>query len=67
MNGLFGKVDDDHHHPPKIDVLPTNHPCREISFAAFKYVPQLAATTFAFASVRFSFYGLLHAGVLIGP
>ena len=44
-NGCFEKIDDHsvhtipNHHPPKVDVLP------------FKYVPQLAATTFVFPSV----------------
>ena len=47
------------HWPPKINFLPellSNNPCCELASAALKYVPQTAATTFAFSSVCFFFY-----------
>ena len=36
--------------------LSSNHPCCQMASAAFKYIPQTAAKTFAFSSVWFVLY-----------
>ena len=71
QNGCFRKMGNHlllftpNHHPPKKDFLPKHfclyHPRCYMASAAFKFVLQPAATTYAFPSVCFFFY-ISHLG-----
>ena len=65
-NGCLEKIDDLQVHTKPLSSqigcfskhYSSNHPVYKMASAAFKYIPQTAATTFAFSSVCSFFYAL---------